>query len=107
MQRGDILQPYQERPAPPFKDPAAFDHFAPVSGKPVAMLVAGKDYAQVFGKLTRGLRKPRSQPGGQGRRLLPNHSVIQGGMAETVPQTRGYQYATYGFGSAPRALRME
>src|SRR5713226_8506799 len=25
MQRGDILQPYQERPTPPIKEPAAFD----------------------------------------------------------------------------------
>jgi len=32
MQRGDILQPYQDRPATPFKDSAAFDHFAPVTG---------------------------------------------------------------------------
>src|SRR5256886_14977363 len=52
MQRGDILQPYQDRPAPPYKEPAAFDHFAPVSGKPVAMVVAGKDYGQIYGKLS-------------------------------------------------------
>ncbi len=52
MQRGDIVLPYQDRPAPVFKDPAAFDHFAPISGKPVAMLVAGRDYSQIFGKLT-------------------------------------------------------
>ncbi len=71
MERGDILEPYQDRPAPPFKDPAAFDHFAPISGKPVAMLVAGKDYGQVFGKLS------------------------------PVPQVKDYQYALYGFGSAP------
>src|SRR5882762_5729800 len=50
MQRGDILQPYQDRPAPPFKDPATFDHFAPVSGKPVAMVVSGTDFTQLFGK---------------------------------------------------------
>src|SRR6059058_1610609 len=48
MQRGDILVPYQDRPEPPYKDAADFDHFAPVSGKPVAMVVAGKDYGQVF-----------------------------------------------------------
>src|SRR5258707_14163518 len=50
MQRGDILQPYQDRPAPPFKDPATFDHFAPVSGKPVAMVVTGTGFTQFFGK---------------------------------------------------------
>src|SRR5437667_11907247 len=51
MQRGDILQPYQDRPAPPFKDSAAFDHFAPVSGNTEAMVVAGKDFGQVFGNI--------------------------------------------------------
>jgi hypothetical protein len=50
MQRGDIVRPYQERPAPPFKDASTFDHFAPVSGKPVAMVVAGYEYTQVYGK---------------------------------------------------------
>jgi hypothetical protein len=49
MQRGDIVVPYQDRPAPPYKDPAAFDHFAPVSGKPVGMVVAGPDYTQQYG----------------------------------------------------------
>src|SRR2546429_1787841 len=34
MQRGDVVLPYQERPVPPLKEAAAFDHFAPVSGKP-------------------------------------------------------------------------
>jgi len=34
MQRGDIVLPFQERPEPAFKDAGAFDHFAPVSGKP-------------------------------------------------------------------------
>src|SRR5229473_3599335 len=41
MQRGDVMEPYQDRPAPSYKDPSAFDHFAPVSGKPVAMVVSG------------------------------------------------------------------
>jgi len=49
MQRGDILRPFVDRPSPPFKDAATFDHFAPVSGKPVAMLVAGLDYSQLYG----------------------------------------------------------
>jgi hypothetical protein len=100
MQRGDILQPYQDRPAPPFKDPAAFDHFAPVSGKPVAMLVAGTDFTQLFGRnhtiyVNLGTK--------QGAKVGDYFRVFryQGSMAETVPQTRGYQYTMYGFGSAP------
>jgi hypothetical protein len=100
MQRGDILRPYQERPAPPFKDPAAFDHFAPVSGKPVAMVVAGKDYAQAFGKLSTVYVNLGAN---QGVKIGDYFRIFryQGGMAETVPQNRGYQYMTYGFGSAP------
>ena len=50
MQRGDIVRPYVERPSPPFKDATAFDHFAPVSGKRVAMIVAGLDNSQLHGK---------------------------------------------------------
>ena len=50
MQRGDIVLPYQDRPNPPFKDASAFDHFAPVSGKPVGMLVSGKDVTDTYGK---------------------------------------------------------
>ncbi len=100
MQRGDILVPYQDRPAPPFKDPAGFDHFAPVSGKPVAMVVAGKDYSQVFGKLSPVYVNLGSN---QGVKVGDNFRIFryQGSMAETVPQNKGYQYSMYGFGSAP------
>ncbi len=100
MQRGDILQPYQDRPAPPFKDAAAFDHFAPVSGKPVAMVVAGKDYGQVFGKLSTAYVNLGSN---QGAKVGDYFRIFryQGSMAETVPQNKGYQYSIYGFGSAP------
>src|SRR3989449_10425737 len=100
MQRGDILQPYQDRPAPPVKDSAAFDHFAAVSGKPRAMVVAGKDYGQVFGKLSAVYVNLGS---GQGVKVGDYFRIFryQGSMAETVPQNKGYQYSVYGFGSAP------
>jgi hypothetical protein len=100
MQRGDILQPYQDRPAPPFKDPATFDHFAPVSGKPVAMVVAGKDFTQLFGKnqsIYVNLGTKQGVKVGDYFRIFR----YQGSMAETVPQPKGYQYTTYGFGSSP------
>ena len=101
MQRGDILVPYQDRPAPAFKDAAAFDHFAPVSGKPVAMVVAGKDFSQVFGKLSPVYVNLGSS---QGVKVGDYFRIFryQGSMAETVPQNKGYQYSMYGFGSAPR-----
>jgi hypothetical protein len=100
MQRGDILVPYQDRPAPPYKDPAGFNHFAPVSGKPVAMLVAGKDYGQVYGKLNSVFVNLGTN---QGVKIGDYFRIFryQGSMAETVPQERGFQYTMYGFGSAP------
>jgi len=100
MQRGDILQPYQDRPALPFKDPATFDHFAPVSGKPVAMVVAGTEFTQLFGKYQSIYVNLGTK---QGVKVGDYFRIFryQGSMAETVPQTRGYQYTMYGFGSAP------
>jgi hypothetical protein len=101
MQRGDIVLPYQDRPAPAFKDPAAFDHFAPVTGKPVAMLVAGKDYSQVFGKLTPVYVNLGTN---QGVKVGDYFRIFryQGSNNETVEMDKGYQYKLYGFGSAPQ-----
>ena len=44
MQRGDIVLPFAERPAPPLKAFENFDRFAPPSGKSKAMIVTGKFY---------------------------------------------------------------
>jgi hypothetical protein len=101
VQRGDILVPYEDRPVPPFKDPAAFDHFAPVSGKPVAMVVAGKDYSQVFGKMSPVYVNLGTN---QGVKVGDYFRIFryQGSTAETVTQDKGYQYKIYGFGSAPQ-----
>jgi len=100
MQRGDIVEPYQDRAVPPYKDPAQFDHFAPVSGRQVGMLVAGKDYGQIYGKLAAVYVNLGSNQGvkvGDYLRIFR----YQGSRAETVPQEKGYQYTLYGFGSAP------
>jgi hypothetical protein len=100
MQRGDIVRPYVERPAPPFKDAAAFDHFAPVSGKPVGEVVAGRDYAQAYGAGTTvyvNLGTAQNVKVGDYFRVFR----YQGSLAETVPQTKDYQTELYGFGSSP------
>jgi hypothetical protein len=100
MQRGDILEPYQDRAVPPYKDAAAFDHFAPVSGKQVGMMVAGKDYGQIYGKLSAVYVNLGSNQGvkvGDYLRIFR----YQGSRAETVSLEKGYQYSLYGFGSAP------
>ena len=100
VQRGDILVPYSDRPTPPYKDASNFDHFAPVSGKPVAMVVGGKDYGQVFGRLNAAYVNLGTN---QGVKVGDYFRIFryQGSRAETVAQERGYQYMTYGFGSAP------
>ena len=100
MQRGDIVRPYVERPAPPFKDAANFDHFAPVSGKPVAMVVAGVDYSQLYGA---GRTVYVNLGAAQNVKVGDYFRVFryQGSLAETAPQTKGYQYKVYGFGSTP------
>ena len=100
MQRGDIVVPYQDRPAPPYKDPAAFDHFAPVSGKPVGMVVAGPDYTQVYGMNSTFYSNLGTS---QGVKVGDYFRIFryQGTHVETVPQTSDYQYTMYGFGSAP------
>jgi len=102
MQRGDIALPYADRPAPPFKDPAAFDHFAPVSGKPVAMVVSGLAFAEAYGKFNSIYVNLGSNQGvkvGDYFRIFRH----QGTMSETtqIQQPGGFQYMMYGFGSAP------
>ena len=99
MQRGDIVRPYVERPSPPFKDASAFDHFAPVSGKRVAMVVAAIDYSQLYGKNSTvyvNLGSNQSVRVGDYFRIFR----YQGTMAELAPQEKNYQYQLYGFGSA-------
>src|SRR4029077_4871014 len=91
MQRGDIVRPYVERASPPFKDASTFDHFAPVSGKRVAMIVAALDNTQLYGKNSTVYVM-----------LVTDHSVrigdyfrifrYEGTLAETSPQTKNYQY---------------
>jgi len=100
MQRGDIVRPYVDRPAPPFKDAGTFDHFAPVSGKPVGMVVAGRDYAQTYGS---GSTVYVNLGAAQNVKVGDYFRVFryQGSLAETAPQTRGYSTEIYGFGSSP------
>jgi hypothetical protein len=48
-QRGDIVLPFTERPAPPLKSENNFDRFAPASGKPTAMIITGRYWAVASG----------------------------------------------------------
>ena len=100
MERGDIVVPFEERPQPTFKDAGTFDHFAPISGKPVAMVVQAREYNQTGGQGTTlyvNLGTDKSVKVGDYFRVFR----YQGSMAETVSQTKDYQDRLYGFGSSP------
>jgi hypothetical protein len=104
MQRGDIVLPFQERPEPAFKDAGAFDHFAPVSGKPVAMIVQSKDYQQSAGQgntVYVNLGTEKGVKVGDYFRIFR----YQGTLAELTPQTKDFQDRLYGFGSSPGRYR--
>jgi len=100
MQRADILRPYEDRPAPPYKDPMKFDYFAPISGKPVAMVVTMRDFFQEAGV---GSAVYVNLGTKQGVKVGDYFRVFryQGSRNETAVQTPGYQYRLYGFGSTP------
>lgn len=100
MQRGDIVLPFQERPEPTLKDSGTFDHFAPVSGKPVAMIVQSKEYQQSAGS---GSTVYVNLGTDKGVKVGDYFRVFryQGTLAELAPQTKGYQDHLYGFGSSP------
>jgi hypothetical protein len=100
MQRGDIVLPFQEMPEPTFKDAGAFDHFAPISGKPVAMVVQAKDYQQSAGQGSSVYVNLGTEKGvkvGDYFRIFR----YQGSLVELAPQTKGFQDRLYGFGSSP------
>jgi hypothetical protein len=100
MQRGDIVRPFEERPTPPFKEPSTFDHFAPVSGKPVGTVVNSAAFQQSTGQGTTvyvNLGAAQGVKVGDYMRLFR----YQGRDIETAPQTRNYATEIYGFGSSP------
>ena len=101
LQRGDIVRPYVDRPSPPYKPAEKFDHFAPVSGKPVGMLVIGPEFTEAYGKNSLvyvNLGNNQGVKMGDYLRIFR----YQGSMAETAPNTAGYAYKLFGFGSTPR-----
>lgn len=101
MQRGDILRPYVERPAGPFKDSAGFDALAPASGKATAMIVQGRDTAQMTGRWDSvyvNLGKAQGVKVGDYFRIFR----YQGTRAETIPIEKNFQDEVYGFGSNPK-----
>jgi hypothetical protein len=101
MQRGDIVLPYSERPAGPFKDPSSFDFLAPSCGKPKAMVVEGKNFAQMSGRWNTVFVNLGAKQGvkvGDYFRMFR----YQGTRAESIPTQKDYQDSLYGFGSSSK-----
>ncbi len=101
MQRGDLVRPFVDRPAPPYKSAQKFDHFAPVSGKPVGMMVLGQEFTNTYGKnsiVYVNLGSNQSVKVGDYLRIFR----YQGSHAQTAPSFGDYQYKMYGFGSTPK-----
>jgi hypothetical protein len=112
LQRGDTLLPFTERPAPPIKYEAHFDTFAPANGKPLAMIIIGKNFQAASGRedivyVNLG--------NGQGVKVGDYFRIFRytGTQHETVFQTDRYAFdqddelhvpffPLYGFGSAPK-----
>jgi hypothetical protein len=100
LQRGDFIKPLEERPSPAYKPVSEFDKFAPPSGKSVGMIVVGKTYSDVYGKLSTVYVNLGNNQGvhvGDYMRIFR----YQGSHAETSPTFSDYQYSMYGFGTTP------
>jgi hypothetical protein len=101
MQRGDIVLPFAERPVGPYKDAAVFDSLAPVSGRPVAMVVRGRDTQQMAGRwdsIYVNLGTSQGVKVGDYFRIFR----YQGTDSDSIPAEKHSQDMLYGFGSNPR-----
>jgi Flagellar assembly protein T, C-terminal domain len=100
LQRGDIVRPFEERAVPPFKEVGPFDHFAPVSGKPVGMVVTSRAFQE---SQAQGATMYVNLGAAQGVKVGDYLRVFryQGKDIEYAPQTKNYAYEIYGFGSSP------
>ena len=103
MQRGDIVRPFTERPAPQFHD-AKFDIFAPPSGKKLAMVVNTKDFGQIAGA---GKIIYVNLGSAQGVQVGDYFRVFryQATHNDLIYQIPDMAYRVYGFGSAATAYQ--
>jgi len=97
LQRGDIIRPFEARPVPTYKEAAAFDHFAPKSGKEVAMVVTTSMFQPSAGRNDVVYVNLGSN---QGVKVGEYFRVFryQGTRNETVPQAENYHFKLYGYG---------
>ena len=106
MQRGDIVQPFAERPVPSFKAAAKFDRFAPLSGKPVGMVVSAKGFSQMAGDgsvVYTNLGSTQGVKVGDYIRIYR----YQASSHETAFTEPDSSYKMFGFGKTPAVYRGE
>jgi hypothetical protein len=102
MQRGDVARPFEERPAPPYKEAGKFDHFAPISGKPVGTVVSAFDYHQLLGRGDAAYVNIGAAKGvkvGDYMRVFRYQETKKDVSASAGEKDN--QYKVFGFGSAP------
>jgi hypothetical protein len=101
IQRGDVLEPFQERPAPEIRPAGAFDRFAPSNGKPKATIVFTRRFGQVSG---RGAIVYANLGSEQGVKVGDYFRVFRevGNTREHLYQVSTDSYKVWGFGSTPQ-----
>lgn len=106
MQRGDIVVPFAERPAPPLKPVEQFDRFAPPSGKSKAMVVTAKRFLKEVGTddvIYVNLGSSQGVKPGDYFRIFR----YQGNQIESPYREWYYATAIYGYGSAPNGWKWD
>lgn len=108
LQRGDIVLPFMERPAPPLRVDKNFDRFAPLNGKPLAMVITAKNFLAEAGPADIVYVNLGSV---QGVKVGDYFNIFQytGTQNEVAFQTPDYAFdvdgdlgPTVGFGKAPK-----
>jgi hypothetical protein len=91
VQRGDVVVPFTQRAAPPIKLESHFDRFAPANGKPLAMIITGKNFVAAMGNQDIAYVNLGS---GQGVKVGDYFRIFryQGTQHETVYQTPRYAF---------------
>ena len=102
IQRGDVILPFQERPAPPLKPNAqVVDPFAPATGK-TGMVVSSRFFGQASGTnsiVYVNLGTSQGVRVGSYLRIFRS----QGRGVSTIYQEKDTEYKLFGFGSTPVA----
>jgi hypothetical protein len=100
VQRGDIVEPFVERPAPSFKADAKLDMYAAPSGKTKATIIFGQNFASLAGA---GKIVYVNIGSGQGVKVGDYFRIFryQGVQSENAYQPDKMAHSVYGLGSTP------